>query len=59
MSDETGVCGEVGTSFPKGDPVDTEPCVFLAGHDEPHSWAMREEQEERRGITPGTYRPGP
>lgn len=57
MSVEASICGEVGTSFPQSEPVDTEPCVFLFGHDEPHSWAIREMQEEARGIAPGTHRP--
>jgi hypothetical protein len=43
-------CGEVGTSFPEGseESLDTEPCVFLAWHDGPHSWAIREQQIEAR-----------
>lgn len=60
MSDEVHICGEVGTAFREDDvPVYTEPCVFLIGHDEPHSWAIREAQEEALGIAPGTYRPDP
>lgn len=57
MSDEVYVCAEVGTAFRDDRPVYTEPCVFLVGHAEPHSWAMREAQEEALGIPPGTHRP--
>lgn len=61
MSDQASICGEVGVSFPSdsldAEAVYTEPCVFLFGHDEQHSWAIRELQEESRGIVPGTYRP--